>query len=57
MIPTFSHYCGGLRSWGPTADEAMEIYRTLKRMEDVGVFAVEAECSAEEVLETLDKAT
>ena len=46
LIPTFSHYCGGLRGWGRTADEAMEIFRTLKRMEDVGVFAVEAECIA-----------
>ncbi|MDA7966439.1 3-methyl-2-oxobutanoate hydroxymethyltransferase [Ruegeria sp.] len=57
LIPTFSHYCGGLRGWGRTADEAMEIYRTLKRMEDVGVFAVEAECIAEEVLEAVNDKT
>lgn len=57
LIPTFSHYCGGLRGWGRTADEAMEIYRTLKRMEDVGVFAVEAECIAEEVLEAVNQKT
>ena len=35
----------------------MEIYRTLKRMEDVGVFAVEAECIAEEVLEAINEKT
>ena len=57
LIPTFSHWCGGLRGWGRTADEAMEIYRTLKRMEDAGVFAVEAECIAEEVLETVNDKT
>jgi 3-methyl-2-oxobutanoate hydroxymethyltransferase len=57
LIPTFSHWCGGLRGWGRTADEAMEIYRTLKRMEDVGVFAVEAECIAEEVLEAVNEKT
>ena len=57
LIPTFSHYCGGLRGFGRTADEAMEIYRTLKRMEDVGVFAVEAECIAEEVLEAVNDKT
>ena len=57
LIPTFSHYCGGLRGWGRTADEAMEIYKTLKRMEDVGVFAVEAECIAEEVLEAVNEKT
>ena len=57
LIPTFSHYCGGLRGWGRTADEAMKIYETLKRMEDVGVIAVEAECMAEEVLEMLNSKT
>lgn len=57
LIPTFSHYCGGLRGWGRTADEAMEIYRTLKRMEDVGVLAVEAECIAEDVLEAVNEKT
>ncbi len=57
LIPTFSHWCGGLRGWGRNADEAIEIYRTLKRMEDVGVFAVEAECIAEEVLEAVNDRT
>ena len=57
LIPTFSHWCGGLRGFGRNADEAMEIYRTLKRMEDVGVFAVEAECIAEEVLEAVNDKT
>jgi 3-methyl-2-oxobutanoate hydroxymethyltransferase len=46
-----------LRGWGRTADEAMKIYHTLKRMEDVGVFAVEAECIAEEVLEAVNEKT
>ena len=55
LIPTFSHYCGGLRGWGRKADEAMQIYDTLKRMEDAGVIAVEAECIAEEVLEVINK--
>lgn len=57
LIPTFSHQAGGLRAFGRTADEAMEIYKTLKRMEDVGVFAVEAECIAEEVLEAVNDKT
>lgn len=57
LIPTFSHYCGGLRGWGRNADEAMEIFRTLKRMEDAGVIAVEAECIAEEVLEAVNQKT
>jgi 3-methyl-2-oxobutanoate hydroxymethyltransferase len=57
LIPTFSHFCGGLRGWGRNANEAMQIFETLKRMEDVGVFAVEAECIAEEVLEAINKKT
>lgn len=57
LIPTFSHHCGGLRGWGRTADEAMKIWDTLKRMEDVGVFAVEAECIAEDVLEAVNDKT
>ncbi len=57
LIPTFSHHCGGLRAFGRKADEAMEIWTTLKRMEDVGVFAVEAECIAEEVLEAVNDKT
>ena len=57
LIPTFSHYCGGLRGWGRKVDEAMKIFETLKRMEDVGVIAVEAECIAEDVLEAVNKKT
>ena len=57
LIPTFSHYCGGLRGWGRKADEALKIFQTLKRMEDVGVIAVEAECIVEEVLEAVNKKT
>ena len=57
LIPTFSHYCGGLRGFGRNAGEAMEIFRTLKRMEDVGVIAVEAECIAEDVLEAVNDKT
>lgn len=55
LIPTFSHHCGGLRAFGRKADVAMQIWTTLKRMEDVGVFAVEAECIAEEVLAAVNE--
>ena len=57
LIPTFSHYCGGLRGWGREANEAMQIFTTLKRMEGAGVFAVEAECIAEEVLDAINLKT
>ena len=57
LIPTFSHHCGGLRAFGRTAEEGMKIFETLKRMEDVGVFAVEAECIAEEVMAAINAKT
>ncbi len=57
LIPTFSHYCGGLRGWGRRADEAIKVWEALKRMEDAGVFAVEVECVAEEVLEAVNGKT
>ena len=57
LIPTYAHWAGGLRAYGRTAEEAMKIWRTLKRMEDVGVFAVEAECIAKEVLEAVNDKT
>ena len=50
LIPTFSHHAGGLRAYGRTADEAMEIWKTMRRLEDAGCFAVEVECVAEEFL-------
>lgn len=57
LIPTFSHHYGGLRAFGRKADEALQIWHTLKRMEDVGVFAVEVECVAEEVLAAINHKT
>ncbi len=48
LIPTFSHHAGGLRAYGRTADEAMEIFQTMRRLEDAGCFAVEVECVAED---------
>ncbi|MEL6767789.1 MAG: 3-methyl-2-oxobutanoate hydroxymethyltransferase [Pseudomonadota bacterium] len=57
LIPTFSHHCGGLRAWGRKADEAMKVWQTLKRMEAAGVFAVEVECLAEEVLAAVNDKT
>jgi 3-methyl-2-oxobutanoate hydroxymethyltransferase len=57
LIPTFSHHYGGLRAFGRTSEEAIQVWDTLKRMEDVGVFAVEVECLAEEVLLAVNNKT
>ena len=57
LVPSLSTWCGGLRAFGRTADEAMEIYRVFKRYEDAGCFAVEIECVAEKALEFLNERT
>jgi len=57
LIPTFSHHAGGLRAYGRTADEAMEIWTTMRRLEDAGCFAVEVECIAEEFLTAVNDKT
>ena len=57
LIPTISHHYGGLRAFGRTSEEAMQVWERLKRMEDVGVFAVEVECLAEEVLLAINDKT
>ena len=57
LIPSLSTWCGGLRAYGRTAKEAMDIYRTFKRYEDVGCFAVEIECVAEQTLALLNDKT
>ncbi|MEM8922700.1 MAG: 3-methyl-2-oxobutanoate hydroxymethyltransferase [Actinomycetota bacterium] len=57
LIPTYGHWAGGLRAYGRTAEEAMEIWRTMRRMEDAGVFAVEVECIAEEFLTAVNEKT
>jgi 3-methyl-2-oxobutanoate hydroxymethyltransferase len=57
LIPTFSHHYGGLRAFGRTSEEAMQVWERLKRMEDVGVFAVEVECLVEEVLLAINDKT
>ena len=57
LIPRLSTWVGGLRAIGKTADEAMELYRTFKRLENAGCFAVEIECVAEEALLALNERT
>ena len=57
LVPSLSHWAGGLRAFGRTADEAMRLYRTFKRYEDAGAFACEIECVAEEALRLLNTRT
>ena len=57
LVPSISIWGGGLRAYGRTAEEAMDLYRTFKRLEDAGCFAVEIECVAEQALRALNNQT
>ena len=57
LIPSLSHWAGGLRAFGRSADEAIQIYQMFKRFEDVGAFGCEIECVAEETLNLLNPLT
>ena len=43
LVPRKSTWVGGLRAVGKTADEAYELYRRFRRLEEAGAFSVEAE--------------
>ena len=57
LVPTLSMWSGGLRAFGRSADEALELHRTFKRYEDAGCFAVEVECIAEPAMNLLNDKT
>lgn len=57
LVPRISTFIGGLRAFGKTAEEGIELFRQIRRLEDVGAFAVELEVSAEEVVAAINKRT
>lgn len=57
LVPRFSTWVGGLRAIGKTADEAMELYDKVRRLEDAGAFSVEMEVVPAEVMEEISKRT
>ncbi|MEM7227347.1 MAG: 3-methyl-2-oxobutanoate hydroxymethyltransferase, partial [Planctomycetota bacterium] len=57
LVPTYSIWNRGLRGFGRTAEEAMELFRTFKRYEDAGAMSVEIECVAEDALNMMNDKT
>jgi len=57
LIPRKSMWIGGLRAYGRTAEEALELYRQFKRLEDAGAWAVEVEVVPTEVLAAINMKT
>ena len=57
MVPSMATKYGGIRTVGKTADEALEILKDMKRLEDAGAFGAEVECVAEDALNEIKKHT
>ena len=57
MVPSMAtKYCG-IRTVGKTADEALNVLKDMKRLENAGAFGAEVECVAEDALIELKKHT
>ncbi len=57
LVPRRSTWNGGLRAIGKTAEEAMELWRSFRRMEDAGAFSVEAEVICDRVMSEISQRT
>jgi len=57
LVPRKSTWTGGLKAVGKNLDEAMWIYREIKKFEDAGAYAVEVEVIPEDLLKEISKRT
>jgi 3-methyl-2-oxobutanoate hydroxymethyltransferase len=57
LVPRKSTWTGGLRAVGKNLDEALWVYREIKKLEDAGAYAVEVEVIPEALLAEISKRT
>lgn len=57
LVPRKSTWTGGLRAVGKTLDEAIQVYRDIKALENAGAYAVEVEVIPEALLREISKRT
>lgn len=57
LVPRKSTWTGGLRAVGKTLDEALWVYREIKRLEEAGAWAVEVEVIPAALLAEITKRT
>lgn len=57
LVPRRSTWTGGLRAVGKTVDEALWVYREIKKLENAGAYAVEVEVIPEDLLTEISKRT
>ena len=53
LVPRTSTWIGGLRAFGRTADEALELYQTIKDLENAGAVMAEVEVVAADALSAI----
>ena len=53
LVPRVSTWIGGLRAFGRTADEALELYQTIKDLENAGAVMAEVEVVAADALSAI----
>ena len=57
LVPRRSTWTGGLRAVGKTIEEARQVYKEIKALENAGAYAVEVEVIPEELLVEISKRT
>lgn len=55
LVPRKSTWVGGLRAVGTSANEAFDLFKKFRRLEDAGAFSVEAEVIPGQVMEEISK--
>ena len=57
FIPRRTTWIGGIRSFGKTANEALELFKDIKDIEETGAWGIEVELVPENILEVITKQT
>ena len=57
FIPRRTTWIGGIRSFGKTANEALELFKDIKDIEETGAWGIEVELVPENILEVITKHT
>ena len=57
FIPRRTTWIGGIRSFGKTANEALELFKDVKDIEETGAWGIEVELVPENILEIITKQT
>jgi len=57
LVPRRSTWIGGVRAFGKTQKEAIQLYQDIKDIENTGAWGVEVECVPEKIAEEITKKT